>query len=73
MENNLKLSELSTQIVSGFTLCGYKRKNGYSLGPKKDSKEIIKELPKEIECNSIIYCLENIEVYKNNFFNAIYC
>jgi hypothetical protein len=65
-----EISDFKPWVVAGFSLSGYKVENGYVLGDKNG--DFVKELPNEILCNSVVYALENIEVFGNDFFNAHY-
>ena len=65
------LTDFKPYVVAGFTLAGYKTNDGFILGDKKNG-DFVKNLPKLIKCNSVIYTLENVETHKNNFFNANY-
>jgi hypothetical protein len=76
MENVEKINNITdfkSGVIAGFSLAGYKTKDGYILGTLNDKNEdFVKELPKKIKCNNIIYTLEDVYVFDNNFFNANY-
>lgn len=69
----MNINNFKSYVVGGFTIVGWKTINGYTLGPDKGSDDYVRELPKEVELNGIVYELEHVEVFDTGYFNAEYC
>lgn len=72
-DNTIPSLDSFDDAIAGFYLCAWKLDDGsYQLGSFKGRGQIIKEFPGEIEFGNNVYTLEDVEVYGDNFVNAIY-